>query len=76
MSDSDTPEFYSTVPISSPTVVPEAEDIPMNGFVWSTTFGLLLAMGQEGDMAVDELFRLRENLDDINLSDQGIRGLD
>jgi len=48
----------------------------MNGFVWSTTFGLLLAMGQQGDTAVDELAELRENLDDINLNDQGIRGLD
>lgn len=73
MSDSDSPEFYSTVPISSPTVVPEAEDIPMNGFVWSVQFGLLLGMGQEGDEAVDGLFELRENLDDINISDQGVR---
>jgi len=74
--DSDTPEFYSTVPISSPTVVPEAEDVRMNGFVWSVAFGILIGMGQQGDEAVDELFRLREPLDNINLDGQGLRGLD
>lgn len=68
-----TPEFYSTVPISAPTVVPEAEDVPMNGFTWSTKFGLMLAYGQIGDQAVDILKKLRENLDDIDLNQQGVR---
>lgn len=75
-SNPNVPEFFSTVPISTPTVVPEVEDIRMNGFVWSVRFGLLVGMGQQGDQAIDELFRLRESLDDINLNDQGMRGLD
>ena len=74
MPDSETPEFYSTVPISSPTVVPEAEDVLMNGFAWSTQFGLLLSMGESGDEAVDQLVELRENLDEIDINQQGIRG--
>ena len=75
MPDSDTPVFFSDVPISTPTVVPEAEDIRMNGFVWSVQFGLLVGMGHQGDQAVDELFRLREPLEDINIDNQGLRGL-
>lgn len=73
MPDSDIPEFYSTVPVSSPTVVPEAEDIVMNGFVWSVRFGLMLGFRQDGSQAVDELQRLREPLEDINVDDQGMR---
>jgi hypothetical protein len=54
------PEAYSTVPVSTPTVVPEAEDVQMNGFAWSGDFGLLVAFGQRGEEAVDELIRLRQ----------------
>lgn len=75
MPDSKSPEFFSTVPISVPVVVPEAEDIPMNGFIWSDDFGILVSSNDNGQGAVDELYRLRAPMDDIDLNDQAIRGL-
>lgn len=78
MSDpANTPEFYSTVPISTPTVVPEAEDVAMNGFAWSRDFGLLVGIGDQGKPIVDELYRLRNPLDIATEGDtqQGLRGL-
>lgn len=73
MSDSNPPEFFSTVPISIPIVVPEAEDTQMNGFVWSHQFGLLLAFGSDADPIIDELQRLREPIETIRTNDQGLR---
>lgn len=75
MADSDPqlPEFYSTVPISTPTVVPDAEDVQMNGFAWSVQFGLMLAYGdQDAKYALDQLDRLRTPLDAVNVNDQGL----
>ena len=69
-----TPEFYATVPISVPVVVPEAEDVPMNGFAWSSEFGLLLALGDSGSPAVDELFELRTPVETFHEERQGLRG--
>lgn len=54
------PVAFSTVPVSTPTVLPEAEEVDMNGFAWSGDFGLLVAFGRRGDVVVDELVKLRE----------------
>jgi len=67
------PEFYSTVPISVPVVVPEAEDVIMNGFVWSADFGLLLGIADSGKPAVDELFNLRTPPETFSEENQGLR---
>jgi len=56
-------QFFSNTPISIPVVVPEAENINMNGFAWSIDFGIMVAMGDRGDIIVDELFRLRNPMD-------------
>lgn len=60
MADPNPIEAYSTVPISTPVVIPEAEEVDMNGFAWSGDFGLLVAYGGRGEEAIDELAKLRE----------------
>lgn len=76
MPDPQTPEFYANVPISTPTCVPEAEDIQMNGFAFSAEFGLIIALADDGNEAVDELFRLRETVDSVfNEDNQDIAGV-
>lgn len=67
-------EFYSTVPISGSIVVPEAEDIQMNGFAWSTEFGLMLSLGNTGLPTVEGLRGLRETEHDNNTNNQGLQG--
>lgn len=76
MADSKHPEAYSTVPVSTPVVVPEIEEVQMNGFAWSGDFGLLIAFGERGEEAVDELLRLREPAEtwvDFGQDQQGLR---
>lgn len=75
--DPQIPEFYANVPISTPTCVPEAEDIPMNGFAFSADFGLIISLADDGNDAVDTLFNLRQPLDDraIDFDSQDITGV-
>lgn len=72
------PEIYATVPVSVPVVVPEIEDVFMNGFAWSNELGLLVGLGNQGEPARDELEDLRRSEESLykNTQDQGIRGLD
>lgn len=72
------PEIYATVPVSVPVVVPELEDVFMNGFVWSNALGLLIGLGNQGEPALDELQDLRRPEESLykTTQDQGIRGLD
>lgn len=67
------PEFYATTPISMPVIVPEAEDAQMNGFAWSSDFGMLVAFGDSADAVVDELQRLRRPIEQIRTHGQGLR---
>lgn len=76
MAKSNSPEVFSTVPVSTPVVIPEAEEVQMNGFAWSGDFGLLIAFGDRGDEAVDELVRLREPMETYVDFEQGLRSTD
>jgi hypothetical protein len=76
MADPKLPEAYSTVPVSTPAVVPEAEEVQMNGFAWSGDFGLLVAFGDKGEEVIDELAKLREPVDTYADFSQGIRSAD
>lgn len=76
MADPKPLEAYSTVPVSTPTVVPEAEEVQMNGFAWSGDFGLLVAFGERGEEAVDALIKLREPLETYIDFSQGIKDTD
>lgn len=76
MPDSHPVEAYSTVPVSTPVVIPEAEEVQMNGFAWSGDFGLLVAFGDRGDQAIDELTKLREPVETYVDFSQGLRSTD
>ena len=76
MATSQSPEAFSTVPVSTPVVVPEAEEVQMNGFAWSGDFGLLVAFGGQGNETVDELIKFREPIESFMDLGQGIRSTD
>ena len=54
-------EFYANVPISTPVLVPEIEDVDMNGFAWSHEYGLIIKMGDNVTNSIDKLRKLRKN---------------
>ena len=49
--DWETSEAYFDVPISKSVVMPEVEDVDMNGFSWSDEFGLMMGTRSSGGIA-------------------------